>query len=123
MALAGVLIERHSQSSWSLWPYLIGVMALAVILTPIFNAARGSILIAMIYHFQMNGPAWPDAQPWENFIFAAIAIAIVAFMWRAMTTREGAATKIFVSDRETTIEIDTVGMRAPSISATHSLSD
>ena len=121
--LPAFLLSGTPQSSWSLWPYLIGVMALAVILTPIFNAARGSILIAMIYHFQMNGPAWPDAQPWENFIFAAIAIAIVAFMWRAMTTREGAATKIFVSDRETTIEIDTVGMRAPSISATHSLSD
>ena len=121
--LPAFLLSGTPQSSWSLGPYLIGVMALAVILTPIFNAARGSILIAMIYHFQMNGPAWPDAQPWENFIFAAIAIAIVAFTWRAMTTREGAATEIFASDRETTLETVAVGAQSLSTSATHSLSD
>ncbi len=92
------LMSGTPQSAWSFGPYVIGVVALAVILTPIFNAAQGSILIAMIYHFQMNGPAWPDAQPWENFIFAAVAIIIVALKWREMTSREGAATDIFLHE-------------------------
>jgi membrane protease YdiL (CAAX protease family) len=42
------------QSAWSFGPYVIGVLALSVILTPMFNAARGSILIAALFHFQMK---------------------------------------------------------------------
>jgi hypothetical protein len=44
------------------------VLALGVLVTPMFNAARGSILIPMLFHFQMNNPAWPEAQPWENYL-------------------------------------------------------
>ena len=44
-------------------PYWIGVLALGVSVPPMFNAARGSILIPMLFHFQMNNPAWPEAQP------------------------------------------------------------
>ena len=51
------------QSAWSFGPYVIGVLALGVIVKPMFNAARGSILIAALFHVQVNGPAWPDAQP------------------------------------------------------------
>ena len=121
--LPAFLLSGTPQSAWSLGPYLIGVMSLAIILTPIFNAARGSILIAMIYHFQMNGPAWPDAQPWENYIFAAIAILVVAFSWRAMTTRVGAATEIFATGNGTPVETDNVAVRPLRGSATHSYSD
>src|SRR5690606_15672313 len=51
------------QSAWALGPYFLGVVAISVILTPLFNAARGSLLIAALYHFQMMNPMWPDAQP------------------------------------------------------------
>ena len=50
----------------------LGVLALSVIITPLFNAAQGSILMAALFHFQVNGPAWPDAQPWENYLFAVV---------------------------------------------------
>ena len=106
------LMSDTPQSSWSFAPYVIGVISLAVILTPIFNAARGSILIAMIYHLQMNGPAWPDAQPWENFIFAAIAIVIVVFKWREMTTPVEAATDIFMDER---VEREAIPPRAARV--------
>jgi hypothetical protein len=59
-----------------------------------FNAARGSILIAALYHFQMNGPAWPDAQPWDSFIFAGVAVIVVLIHRRGMFTREHAATAV-----------------------------
>jgi hypothetical protein len=84
------------QSAWSFGPYVIGVLALAVILTPMFNAARGSILIAALFHFQINNPIWPDAQPWENFLFAIVAVVIVVVNRRSMLSHEGAVTVVLL---------------------------
>jgi membrane protease YdiL (CAAX protease family) len=92
------LLSGTPQSAWSFGPYLIGVLALSVIITPLFNAAQGSILIAMLFHFQMNGPAWPDAQPWENYLFALIAVGIVIINRKVMLTRGGGATKVVRAD-------------------------
>ena len=65
------------QSSWSFPAFFVGVVALSVILTPMFNAARGSLLIAVLFHFQCMGPAWPDAQPWDTPVFVLIAVVVV----------------------------------------------
>jgi membrane protease YdiL (CAAX protease family) len=89
--LPAFLLSGTPQSAWSFGPYIVGVLALSVIVTPLFNAARGSILAAMLFHFQMNGPAWPDAQPWENLVFAIAALAIVLLDRKALLTRQGAA--------------------------------
>jgi hypothetical protein len=35
--------------------------------------------VAALFHFQVNGPAWPDAQPWDSAIFAVLAALTVAF--------------------------------------------
>lgn len=94
------LLSGTEQSAWSFGPFIVGVLAISVILTPMFNAAQGSILIAMLYHFQMNGPAWPDAQPWENWVFALVAIVIVILCRKSMFTREGAATDIIIGESE-----------------------
>lgn len=96
------LLSGTPQSAWSFGPYLIGVLALSVIITPLFNAAQGSILMAMLFHFQVNGPAWPDAQPWENYLFALIAVAVAILHRKAMLSREGAATDVLIAEtRET----------------------
>jgi hypothetical protein len=92
------LLSGTPQSAWSFAPYLFGVLALSVIITPLFNAAHGSILMAMLFHFQVNGPAWPDAQPWENYLFAAVAIAVVILNRKAMLTRTNAATDVLMPD-------------------------
>ncbi len=86
------LLSGTPQSARSFVPYILGVLVLSVIVTPLFNAARGSILIPMLFHFQMNGPAWPDAQPWENYLFVAVAVAVVLLNRRAMLARIGAVT-------------------------------
>jgi uncharacterized protein len=91
------LLSGTPQSAWSFAPYLIGVLALSVIITPLFNAAQGSILMAMLFHFQVNGPAWPDAQPWENYLFALIAVAVVILNRKTMLSRAGAATEVLTS--------------------------
>lgn len=94
------LLSGTPQSAWSFGPYLIAVVAISVILTPMFNAARGSILIAALFHFQMNGPAWPDAQPWDTLVFAIAAAVIVMLNRKTMLTREGAATDILMPGDE-----------------------
>jgi membrane protease YdiL (CAAX protease family) len=71
------LMSGTPQSAWSFAPYFGGVVAISVIVTPLFNRARGSLLIAVLYHFQMMNPIWPDAQPWDNFLFVIAAVIVV----------------------------------------------
>jgi membrane protease YdiL (CAAX protease family) len=82
------------QSAWSFGPYVIGVLGLAVIITPMFNAARGSILIPILFHLQMNLPIWPEAQPWENYLFGAVAVIIVIIERKSMLRRGAGVTEI-----------------------------
>lgn len=92
--LPAFFLMGTKQSAWDLGPFLVGVIALAVIITPMFNAAKGSLLIPALFHFQMNGPAWPDAQPWDMYLFAAVAIVVVVVNRRSMFSRDGAATDL-----------------------------
>jgi uncharacterized protein len=86
------------QSAWSLGPFFIGVLAISVILTPMFNAARGSLLVAALFHFQLNGPAWPDAQPWDTLVFVALALVVVLLNRRTMFTRAGTITEVLMPE-------------------------
>jgi membrane protease YdiL (CAAX protease family) len=86
------------QSAWSAGPYFAGLVAISVILTPLFNAARGSLLVAVLYHFQMMNPLWPDAQPWDNLLFVTAAIIIVWLNRRNMFRREGAVTDVLIPE-------------------------
>jgi membrane protease YdiL (CAAX protease family) len=73
------LINGLPQNAWSAAPYFLGIIAISVILTPFFNAARGSLLVAVLYHFQMMNPIFPDAQPWDNILWIAVAVLVVWF--------------------------------------------
>ena len=70
-------ISGMPQTAWSAGPYFLGIISISVILTPLFNASRGSLLIAVLYHFQMMNPIWPDAQPWDNLLYILVAVVIV----------------------------------------------
>lgn len=48
----------------------------------------------------MNNPIWPDAQPWENYLFAIIALIIVVVNRKAMLSREGAVTEVLMPGEE-----------------------
>ena len=76
---------------------LFGPVLISVIVTPLFNASRGSILLPLLCHFQLNGPAWPDAQPFDNGLFAATAVLVVWLNRRTMFSRQGAATEVIPS--------------------------
>ncbi len=65
------------QSGWDFGPFFVGIVAMSIIMTPLFNASRGSLLIAALFHFQMMNPAFPDAQPWDILLFVITAIVVV----------------------------------------------
>jgi len=93
------LMSGTPQSAWSFAPYFAGVVAISVILTPFFNDARGSLLIAVLYHFQMMNPIWPDAQPWDNLLMAIIALIIVFLNRRTMFKRGSGVTDILMPEK------------------------
>jgi membrane protease YdiL (CAAX protease family) len=92
--LPAFLLGGTEQNAWSFGPFMVGAVAISVLMTPMFNAARGSILVPALFHFQLNGPAWPDGQPWENYVFAAAAVAVVLWKRDAFLTRVRAVTDV-----------------------------
>lgn len=94
------LIGGTPQSAWAFAPYFAGVIAASVILTALFNDSRGSLLLAVLVHFQMNNPIWPDAQPWDNVLLITAAVVIVWLKRRTMFQRGSGVTNILVPERE-----------------------
>ena len=94
--------------SWAVLPFLGGTITLAIILTPMFNSSRGSLLIAYLYHFQMMNPIIPDGQPWENLLFGLAAVVIVVLTRRTMFKKGSGVTEVLMPEREgeTTYEAD-----------------
>jgi len=95
--LPAFFLSGSPQSAWSFGPFFIGALAITIIMTAMFNAARGSLLIAALFHFQVNGPAWPDAQPWDTLVFAIVALVVVLLSRRTMLSREGAVTNVIMA--------------------------
>lgn len=94
--LPAFLFSGTVQSEWSFVPFFLGVIALSVIVTPMFNATRGSILMAALFHFQLMNPAFPDADPWDKLVFVLVAVAVVLVNRKRMLTREGAVTDVLM---------------------------
>jgi len=94
------LLSGTPQSSWSFAPYFIGLLAVSVVLTPMFNVARGSILIAALFHFQLMNPLMPNAQPWDTLVWVIAAVVIVLVNRRTMLTRKGAVTEVLIPAAE-----------------------
>ncbi len=72
------------QSGWSFTPFLAGTVAASVIMTGLVNAARGSLLVPTLFHYQMINPAWPDARPWDSVLLVVVAVAVVVHQRASM---------------------------------------
>lgn len=92
--LPAFLLSGTQQSAWSFTPFFAGTIAVSVIMTALFNASRGSILLAAVMHFQLINPIWPDAQPYDTLFFVAAAVVIVWFNREAMLTGVNAVTEV-----------------------------
>jgi len=100
--LPAFMLSGTPQAAWGFMPFVAGSVACSVILTAFFNDAHGSILLAMLFHFQMNNPLWPDAQPYDMYLFVVAAVIVVWLNRRALFTRKHVVTQIIpepVSER------------------------
>jgi hypothetical protein len=66
----------------------------SVIVTQLFNASRGSILLPALLHFQLINPLWPDAQPYDTPFFVAAAVLVVWFHRKDMLRRGSGVTEV-----------------------------
>jgi membrane protease YdiL (CAAX protease family) len=96
--LPAFLLSGTPQSAWSFTPFFVGSIALSVIVTALFNASGGSILLPALFHFQCNNPLWPDAQPYDTVAFVAAALAIVWLNRKAMFKKKGATIDVIPSE-------------------------
>jgi len=92
--LPAFLLSGTPQSAWSFTPFLTASVAVSVILTPLFNASRGSLLLSALFHFQLNNPLWPDAQPYDTLAFTAAAVLVVWFNRGVMFHKRSAVTEV-----------------------------
>lgn len=81
-------------ASWNFFPFLMGNIAIAVIATPLFNASKGSLLLPMLFHWQLINPFWPDAQPFDTWILVVVAAAIVWWNRDSMFGGKGAVKEV-----------------------------
>ncbi|MCK8462254.1 CPBP family intramembrane metalloprotease [Aliiroseovarius sp. S1339] len=79
---------------WDFWPFFVGNITLAVLVTPMLNAGRGGLLWPMLFHWQLINPFWPDAQPYDTWILVVVAVVVVWVNRETMFTRQGAVTDV-----------------------------
>jgi membrane protease YdiL (CAAX protease family) len=96
------LLSGTKQAAWDFWPFFFGIIAISVILTPMFNAARGSLAVAFLFHALMNNPIWPEAQPWDMWLFVLVAIVVAVLNRKRMLDRGSAATEVLFPSTELT---------------------
>lgn len=92
--LPAFMVSGTPQAAWGFLPFFMGSVACSVILTALFNDARGSILLAILFHFQMNNPLWPDAQPYDMYVYVLAAALIVWINRQSLFSSENAVTEI-----------------------------
>jgi uncharacterized protein len=98
--LPAFMLGGTPQAAWDFMPFLAGSVACSVILTALFNNGRGSILLAMLFHFQMNNPLWPDAQPYDMYVYVAAAVLVAWLNRRSLFSRSAAVTHVIPLSRK-----------------------
>jgi hypothetical protein len=74
------LLSGTPQSGFDFLPFVTGTVSVAMIMTVMFNATSGSLLLPVLMHLQLNNPITPDAQPYDALAFLLLAAALV--WWR-----------------------------------------
>ncbi len=92
--LPAFLLSGTQQSAWSFAPFFVGTVAISVLMTALFNASAGSILLAALFHFQLINPLWPEAQPFDTYLLVVIAVVVVLLNRGAMFSMEDAVTEV-----------------------------
>jgi membrane protease YdiL (CAAX protease family) len=88
------LMSGTPQSAWNFTAFFMGTVALSVIVTALFNRSGGSLLFAMLFHFQVNNPLWPDGQPTDTILFVSMAVLVTGFHWEMMWHKHPSITEV-----------------------------
>jgi uncharacterized protein len=94
--LPAFLLNGTQQSEWSFSVFFAGCIALSIIVTPLFNASRGSILLPAVFHFMLGNPISPDAQPYDTYLFIVVAVLVVWFHRKSMFSKDGTITEVVI---------------------------
>lgn len=92
--LPAFMLSGTQQSAWSFAPFFVGTVAISVLMTALFNASAGSILLAALFHFQLINPLWPEAQPYDTYLLFVAAAVVVLLNRGSMFSTEGAITEV-----------------------------
>ncbi len=92
--LPAFAVSGTQQSAWSFLPFFSGTIVISLIMAALYNATRGSILLAALLHFQLMNPVWPDAQPYDTYLLAGVAAALVWWQCKMMFRRDGGLTEV-----------------------------
>lgn len=107
--LPAFLLSGTPQSAWSFTPFLLGSVALSLIVTPLFNASQGSILLCFLFHLQLINPIWPDAQPYDIVFFWIAALVIIVLNRKTTFCKSRAVTRVIPPTTEGDIPMDLTG--------------
>lgn len=92
--LPAFILSGTPLSEWSFFPFFVGTISVSLIGTSLFNQSQGSIFLAALFHFQLVNPLWPDAQPYDMYLFAIFALLVVLFDRKAMFSSDEAVTEV-----------------------------
>lgn len=70
-------------------PLFLALLSVSVIMTALFNSSRGSLLLVVLVHFQLNNPIFPDAQPFDAITFTIAAAVVVWFCRKELFSSSG----------------------------------
>lgn len=82
------------QSAWAVLPFLFGVTAIGVVMAVVYNKTGGNLLFPILTHWQLNIAFWPEAQPWENYLSVALALALLWVHRDVMFARDKGLTEV-----------------------------
>jgi membrane protease YdiL (CAAX protease family) len=81
-------------ADWNFPLFLVGCVTLSILVTQLFNDARGSLFLPIIFHWQLIMPFWPDAQPWDTWILMVVTAVVVWAKRDMMFSAQGAVTRV-----------------------------
>jgi membrane protease YdiL (CAAX protease family) len=81
-------LEGAPQTAWSILPFIIGVTAAGVIMAVAYNKTKGNLLFPVLLHWQLNIAFWPEAQPWENYLYVVLAVLLLWIHREVMFSRD-----------------------------------
>ena len=88
------LLSGTQQSNWSFAPFFVGCMAISIIVTALFNASQGSLLLAALFHFMLMNPLFPEADPYDTYLLVLIALPVIWFNRSMLFTRDKAVVEV-----------------------------